>query len=61
MIYKYKYKTPNELSNILMNSDGKYLTGLWFEKSKDTKKHELVNGLIYILVENNLILYPSIK
>lgn len=41
MIYKYKYKTPNELSNILMNSDGKYLTGLWFEKSKDTKKHEL--------------------
>lgn len=24
-----------------MNSDGEYLTGLWFEGSKDTSKHEL--------------------
>lgn len=30
MIYKWTYKTPNEFDDILMNSDGKYLTGLWF-------------------------------
>ena len=41
MIYKYKYQTSNKFSNILMNSDGEYLTGLWFEDSKDTTKHEM--------------------
>ena len=41
MIYKYKYQTPNGFSNMLMNSDGKFLTGLWFENSKDMKKHEI--------------------
>ena len=41
MIYKYKYQTENEFSNIVMNSDGKYLTGLWFEGSRDIKKHEI--------------------
>ena len=25
MVYKYKYQTPNGFSDILMNSDGKYL------------------------------------
>jgi len=35
MVYKYKYQTPNGFSDILMNSDGKYLTGLWFEGSRD--------------------------
>ena len=28
MIYKYKYQTPNGFSNMLMNSDGKFLTRL---------------------------------
>ena len=40
MIYIYKYETPNRFSDILMNSDGMYLTGLWFENSKDLSKHE---------------------
>ena len=40
MIYTYPYKTPNNFSDMLMNSDGKYLTGLWFEGSRDSKKHE---------------------
>lgn len=40
MIYRFKYKTPKQFSNIIMNSDGKYLTGLWFENSKDTLKHK---------------------
>ena len=40
MIYKYKYQTPNDFSNILMNSDGKTLTGLWFEGTRDSSKHE---------------------
>ena len=41
MTYKWTYKTPNEFDDILMNSDGKYLTGLWFVDSKDAKKHIL--------------------
>lgn len=41
MIYKYKYKTPNGFSDLLMNSDGEYLTGLWFEGSRDSSKHEI--------------------
>ena len=41
MIYKYKYQTPHGFSDMLMNSDGKYLTGLWFEGSKDMPKHEI--------------------
>ena len=41
MIYKYKYQTPNGFSNMLMNSDGKYLTGLWFEGSRDSSNHEI--------------------
>ena len=40
MIYKYIYKTPSQFSNMVMNSDGEYLTGLWFENSKDASKHE---------------------
>ena len=39
MIYKYIYKTPKEFSNIIMNSDGENLTGLWFECSRDISKH----------------------
>ena len=41
MIYKYNYQTPHGFSDMLMNSDGKYLTGLWFENSKDMSKHEI--------------------
>ena len=39
--YKYTYKTPKQFSNLIMNSDGEYLTGLWFEGSRDVSKHEL--------------------
>lgn len=39
MTYKYRYQTPENFSNIIMNSDGKYLTGLWFEDSRDSSKH----------------------
>lgn len=41
MIYKCLYKTPEEFDDILMNSDGEVLTGLWFKDSKDEKKHNL--------------------
>lgn len=27
-MYKWKYETPEGFSNMLMNSDGEYLTGL---------------------------------
>lgn len=74
MLYKYKYQTPDGFSNLIMNSDGEYLTGLWFEGSKDASKHEInceeksfqylkkqVNGWIFILVAKNLILHQNIK
>ena len=41
MTYKYTYKTPENFSNMIMNSDGESLTGLWFEGSRDTSKHIL--------------------
>lgn len=41
MIYKCTYKTPKEFSNMIMNSDGEYLTGLWFEDSRDSSKHKI--------------------
>ena len=40
MIYTYTYKTPPQFSDMIMNSDGEYLTGLWFAGSKDSSKHE---------------------
>ena len=39
MVYKWLYKTPDDFDDIIMNSDGEYLTGLWFIKSKDSSKH----------------------
>lgn len=42
MIYKYSYKTPDGFSDMQMNSDGEYLTGLWFVDSKDTSKHTCI-------------------
>ena len=41
MNYKCMYKTPDDFSNIVMNSDGENLTGLWFQYSKDSSKHIL--------------------
>lgn len=41
MNYKYTYNTPENFSNIIMNSDGEFLTGLWFEDSKDSNKHTI--------------------
>lgn len=39
MIYKWYYKTPGGFDDMLMNSDGEYLIGLWFIGSKDAHKH----------------------
>lgn len=39
MAYKCMYETPEGFSNIIMNSAGEYLTGLWFEHSRDSSKH----------------------
>ncbi len=41
MTYKWMYKTPDEFSNILMTSDGEFLTGLWFVESRDAKRHAI--------------------
>ena len=39
MTYIWKYQTPEGFSDMYMNSDGIYLTGLWFEGSRDSSKH----------------------
>ena len=38
----WKYKTPDGFSDLLLNSDGEYLTGLWFEGSADGSKHTIL-------------------
>ena len=40
MTYKWKYKTPDNFDDILLKSDGEYLTGLRFENTKDISKQE---------------------
>lgn len=40
MQYKYYYKTPKEFSDIIMTSDGEFLTGLYFEDSQNTRKYD---------------------
>ena len=42
MNYKWKYNTPSGFSDIWMRSDGQVLTGLWFEGSRDQRKHGMV-------------------
>ena len=37
-MYTWKYITSDGLSDIILNSGGKYLTGLIFEGAKDEKK-----------------------
>ena len=39
MVYKWYYKTPSGFDDMIMNSDGEYLIGLWFIGSKDDSKH----------------------
>lgn len=41
MVYKYIYNTPDNFSNIVMNSDGKYLTGLGFPDGRGIDKRHL--------------------
>lgn len=38
MVYKCTYKTPSGFGDMVMNSDGKYLTALCFEHSRDISK-----------------------
>lgn len=39
MGYQCGYKTPDGFSDLVMRSDGAVLTGLWFEKTRDERKH----------------------
>ena len=38
-MYNWLYKTPDDFDDMIMNSDGEYLTGLYFIGSKDAEKH----------------------
>ena len=37
--YLFFYKSPENFSDIILTSDGEYLTGLWFIKSNNDLKH----------------------
>ncbi len=50
-IYKYTYTAP--FTTIYMRSDGEYLTGLWFENSRDTAKHN------YNFIEKDLPIFRA--
>ena len=39
-MYIARYKTSDKMEDILLTSDGKYLTGLYFESSSDSIKHK---------------------
>ena len=41
MTYLWKYNTPEGFDDLLMNSDGENLIGLWFARSNDEKKHDI--------------------
>ena len=41
MTYKHIYRTPNGFDDMMMNSDGDFLTGLWFINSRDLSKHKI--------------------
>lgn len=65
MRYKKIYKTPKEFSDMIMTSDGEYLTGLWFEGSKDSTGHgtncEETDLPIFVETSNWLTIYFSGK
>ena len=42
MHYGWKYKTPKQFDDILLQSDGAYLTGLLFENSRDHIRQDKV-------------------
>lgn len=41
MIYQWLYRTPDEFDDILLSSDGEYLTGLWFAGSRDAAEQAM--------------------
>lgn len=41
MVYRCIYRTPSAFSDMVMSSDGEYLTGLWFVDSEDAGKHDV--------------------
>lgn len=63
MMFVQRYSTNSQFSDILMSSDGTYLTGLWFEHSRDSKKHQsdltFKNLLIFDQTKTWLDLYFS--
>lgn len=38
-LFQWKYQTPGHMDDMIMCSDGEYLTGLWFEGSEEADKY----------------------
>ena len=60
-MYIWFYETPSGFDNMVMTSDGKYLTALVFQNSNDIEKIEKNAKKIYILKAKYLILYLHIN
>ena len=44
MVFRTVYKTPDAFSDMILESDGEFLTGLWFEDPPDSGKAERKGG-----------------
>ena len=60
MHFRQAYRTPVGFSDMIMESDGDYLTGLWFDGSKDELKHSDGCGEIRLPVFNETVRWLDI-
>ena len=59
-MYKLIYKTPIEFDDIVLCSDGDFLTGLYFDKSKDLDKNDVSAEEKYIKIFEETIKWLDI-
>lgn len=60
MVYKWLYQTPDEFDDIILNSDGEFLTGLYFDKSKDLMKSDKDAEVKYLKIFEDTIKWLDI-
>ena len=61
MIYKYEYTTPDKFDDIILLSDGEYLTGLLFTSEVPKGNYEIKELPIFLETKKYLDIYFSGK
>ena len=61
MIYKYEYITPDKFDDIILLSDGEYLTGLLFTSEAPKDNYEIKELSIFLETKKYLDIYFSGK